>query len=64
MSHRSRTEYDDFRAYCATLTDAQVMAVVHKEREGARRDPDRDPHFAAAMDECTARGLDWRGVQA
>ena len=52
------TEYSEFRAYCRTLTDAQVIAVVHKEREGAQRDPDRDPHLRAAMDEATHRGLD------
>jgi hypothetical protein len=31
-----RREYRQFRAYCATLTDAQVINVVHKEREGAQ----------------------------
>ncbi len=63
MSVRSRTEYEDFRAYCRTLTDSQVIEVVHKEREGARRDRDRDPHFQAAMDEATARRLDWREIR-
>lgn len=61
MSANTRREYRDFRAYCATLTDAQVLNVVEKEREGARRDPDRDPHFSAALDEAQSRGL-WPDV--
>lgn len=60
MSAKTKLEYDEFIAYCATLTDEQLIAVVHKEREGAVRDPDRTPHFQAAMDAATKRGLDWR----
>lgn len=57
MSVKTRTEYRDFRDYCRTLTDAQLVAVVQKEREGSRRDPDRDSHCDAAMDEANRRGI-------
>lgn len=60
----SETKYQDefreFTDYCATLTDEQLVAVVHKEREGCQRNPDRGPHFSAAMSECNRRNLDWR----
>lgn len=49
--------YKQFRAYCATLTDDQVSHVVERERAGAERDPDREPHYEAAIDEARKRGL-------
>lgn len=47
----------DFSAYCRTLTNAQVLAVLEKEDEGRKRDPDRESDYQAALAECNRRGL-------
>lgn len=50
-------EVTDFAAYCATLTDAQVMEVLRRERDGMARDPDRGPDYRDARAEAVKRGL-------
>lgn len=48
--------YEDFKGYCRTLTDAQLEAVLEKEWEGKRRDPDRQEDYDAATSEAERRG--------
>jgi hypothetical protein len=46
-----------FTLYCKTLTDAQLMEVLRRERDGMARDPDRVPDYHAARAEAYKRGL-------
>ncbi len=47
----------DFRAYCQTLTDKQVLAVLAKENEARVGTSSRDADYVDAREECYDRGL-------
>lgn len=53
-------EFTDFENYCNTLTETQLIAVIHKEREAQLTDSTREPHFVAAMAVASRRKIDWR----
>lgn len=48
----------DFSAYCRTLTNAQLLAVLEREDEGRTRDADRESDYQDAREECIRRGLE------
>lgn len=52
-----RKQVKEFRAYCSTLTDDQVVNVCAKECEAQVTNPDRLPHYEAASVEKASRGL-------
>jgi len=53
----SKKTAGDFRNYCRTLTDAQVLNVVEKERAGAETDESREQDYQDAREEAISRGL-------
>lgn len=47
-----------FQQFCRNATDAQLLAILEREREGASRDPDRESDYRDARQECVRRGLE------